>query len=77
MQVWVASGQSFTQRLLKSYCRILRLLQKSSRKGLLLTSPNAESNFEAQIKHLKEISEITVMAKFYLCFHDFSEFSEL
>lgn len=72
MQVWVASGQSFTQRLLKSYSRPLRLLQKSSRKGLFLTS-----NFEAQIKHLKEIGEITVMVKFYLCFHDFSEFSEL
>ena len=34
-------------------------------------------NFEVQVRHFREIGEITVMVKFYLCLHDLSEFSEL
>ena len=71
-EVWVTSGQNFTPRLLQSYCKPLRLFQK-----IFFNHQMKKVNFEVQMKHLRVIGEITVMVKFYLCLHDFSEFSEL
>jgi len=73
-QVRLASGKKLWTEIVYIVLETsVRLFQISSQKKSLLTTPNVENKCWSSFETLESTGEMTLMMKFYLCLHNFSE----